>query len=277
MIPAALLVIAAYLAWTETRAPAMAPAIAAASATPAPGSASAASARRRRPWRRRLGTAILTVDARTMAAAWAVGITLLGVFPLAAAAADRSADPLIATSLNGPVNQENFPAKPFVLTSQDGRAVSLASLRGKTVLLTFLDPVCTTDCPLIAQQFRIANQMLGASRSKVELVAIAANPAYHSVGALRAFNRQEGLGNIPNWTFLTGSLPALRQVWHDYFFSATLVPAGGMVLHSDVAFVIDPNGHVRAELNLDPGPATEASQASFASELATQARVAMRS
>ena len=285
MIPVALLIIAAYLAWTASRAPAGAP-VSAGAAVPAGAAAGGAGEERpgpeparrpvRRSWRRRVAMALLSVDGRTVAAAGALGITLLGAFPLAAAAADRSADPLIARALNGPVSQENVPAKPFQLVTAEGRTVSLASLRGKTVLLTFLDPVCTTDCPLIAQQFRTANELLGARRDQVALVAIAANPAYYSAGALRAFDRQEGLDQVPNWTFLTGSLPQLRKVWHDYFFSASLVPGGGMVLHSDVAFVIDAHGQLRYELNLDPGPADSATQASFASELAA-ATAAMQS
>jgi cytochrome oxidase Cu insertion factor (SCO1/SenC/PrrC family) len=290
MIPVALLIIAACLAWTANSA-APVPDVSPASAGPVPadyGSVPAGAAAgpaaggvaqgkpRRRPWRRRLALALLAVDGRSVAAAGAMGITLLGVFPLAAVAADRSADPLIARALNGPVTQEHFPARPFELTTADGRAVSLASLRGKTVLLTFLDPVCTTDCPLIAQQFRTANELLGSRSKQVELVAIAANPAYYSPGALRAFDRQEGMDQVPNWTFLTGSLPQLRKAWHDYFFSATLVPAGGMVLHSDVAYVIDPHGNVRYELNLDPGPASSATQSSFASELAAAAEAAMK-
>jgi cytochrome oxidase Cu insertion factor (SCO1/SenC/PrrC family) len=281
MIPVALLIIAAYLAWTASRAPAPAgaavPASAAAAGAGDEGAGPEPAPRPgRRSWRRRVALAVLSVDGRTVAAAGALGITLLGAFPLAAAAANRSADPLIARALNGPVSPQNVPAKPFQLVTADGRAVSLASLRGKTVLLTFLDPVCTTDCPLIAQQFRTANDLLGARRSQVALVAIAANPAYYSAGALRAFDRQEGLDQVPNWTFLTGSLTQLRKVWHDYFFSASLVPGGGMVLHSDVAFVIDPHGQLRYELNLDPGPADPATQASFASELAAAARAAMQ-
>jgi cytochrome oxidase Cu insertion factor (SCO1/SenC/PrrC family) len=309
MIPVALLIIAAGLAWTAnctvpvpavrplpagTPPPAGAPVPSGTPAStdttfPVDGSVPAGAAvagetagggaqarPRRRTWRRRLARALLTVDGRSVAAAGALGITLLGAFPLAAAAADRAADPLIARALNGPVTQENFPAKPFELTTADGRTVSLASLRGKTVLLTFLDPVCTSDCPLIAQQFRAADELLGARSKQVELVAIAANPAYYSAGALRAFDRQEGLDQVPNWTFLTGSLPQLRKAWHDYFFSATLVPAGGMVLHSDVAYVIDPQGQVRYELNLDPGPASSATQASFASELAAAAEAVMK-
>jgi len=135
--------------------------------------------------------------------------------------------------------------------------------------------VCTSDCPLIAQEFRAADQLLGASRRNVELVAIAANPVYHAVADTRAFDQQEGLAGVPNWRFLTGPLPALRQVWHNYYVAAELAPAGGMVLHTDVAYVIDAAGHTRTELNFDPGPGTAASKSSFAAELTDAALKAM--
>src|SRR6202042_247266 len=95
------------------------------------------------------------------------------------------------------------------LTDQDGRQVSLAGLRGKVVLLTFLDPVCTSDCPLVAQQFRAADRMLGSRARNVALVAIVANPLYRSPDYTRAFDRQELLTRVPNWYFLTGSLAQL--------------------------------------------------------------------
>ncbi len=226
---------------------------------------------------RRLAAAFGAADARTVAAAWALGVTIIGVFPMAAAAANRSADPVIARAIDGSAAALNFQAPGFRLTDQQGRAVSLASLRGKVVLLTFLDPVCTSDCPLIAQEFREADQLLGASSRGVELVAIVANPVYHTMAYTRAFDRQEGLAGLPNWKYLSGPLPALKQVWHDYYFTAQVVPAGGMVLHSDVAYVIDAAGRTRTELNFDPGPGTAASQSSFAAELSAAAVKAMRS
>ena len=76
--------------------------------------------------------------------------------------ANTNADPIIAQAIAGTSGQLDTPAPGFTLTSQDGRQVSLASLRGKVVLLTFLDPVCTTDCPLIAQEMRSADAMLGS-------------------------------------------------------------------------------------------------------------------
>jgi peroxiredoxin len=42
------------------------------------------------------------------------------------------------------------------LTDQHGRTITLANLRDKVVLLTFLDPVSTSDCPMEAREFRKA-------------------------------------------------------------------------------------------------------------------------
>jgi cytochrome oxidase Cu insertion factor (SCO1/SenC/PrrC family) len=137
--------------------------------------------------------------------------------------------------------------------------------------------VCTSDCPVIAQEFRQADRLLGASSPRVELVAIVANPVYRSVAYTRAFDSQEGMSGLPNWLFLTGPLPQLEQVWKNYAVAAQILPAGGMIAHSDVAYVIDAHGHTRTELDFDPGPGTSSSVSSFAVELSTAAQSAMRS
>ena len=191
--------------------------------------------------------------------------------------ASPNADPILAEAISGSSAPLNFPAKPFQLTDQHGQTVSLASLRGKVVLLTFLDPVCTTDCPLIAQEFRAAGQLLGAAARQVELVAVVANPVYHQVADTQAFDRQEHLTQVPNWLYLTGSVSQLQQVWRNYAISAEILPAGSMIGHPDIAYVIDQAGRVREELDTDPGPGTTATESSFAVLLANAARHALRS
>ena len=213
----------------------------------------------------------------TVVSLGALGLIILGAAPMAAAQASPNADPILAESIAGSSAPLNFPAKGFQLTDQHGRTVSLASLRGKVVLLTFLDPVCTTDCPLIAQEFRAAGQLLGAASSKVELVAVVANPVYHQIADTQAFDRQEHLDQVPNWLYLTGSVPQLQQVWKDYGIAALILPAGSMIGHHDVAYVIDQTGRVREELNTDPGPGTTATKSSFAVLLADAARQVLRS
>jgi cytochrome oxidase Cu insertion factor (SCO1/SenC/PrrC family) len=224
---------------------------------------------------RRLGIALGTARASVVIALWAAAIMVLGAAPLAVAETQRTASPIIASALNGPPTTLDTPAAPFSLTDQDGRPVSLASLRGRVVLLTFLDPVCTSDCPLLAQEFRAADQILGGQASRVALVAVVANPVYRSVAYTRAFDRQERLTGLRNWYFLTGSLQQLAQTWTAYYVTAQLNGPGAMALHPDLAYVIDASGNTRTELNLDPGPGTATSESSFAAELAQAAQRVM--
>jgi cytochrome oxidase Cu insertion factor (SCO1/SenC/PrrC family) len=208
------------------------------------------------------------VPVQVIAGIGALGIILVGAAPMAAASVNRNADPIVAQSIAGANGLLDSPAPNFTLTSQDGRQVSLASLRGKVVLLTFLDPVCTTDCPLIAQEMRSADAMLGGKAGNTELVAVVANPTYLSTAYTRAFSAQENLDQLPNWLFLTGSLSQLTAVWHDYGIVVEDLPAGAMSAHNDIAFVIDANGQMHQEINDDPGPGTAATTSSFAGLLA---------
>ena len=204
---------------------------------------------------------------RVVAGLGALGVVLVGAAPMAFATTNPNADPITAESIAGATGQFDTPAPGFTLTSQDGRQVSVASLRGKVVLLTFLDPVCTTDCPLIAQEMRSADTMLGAKASDTELVAVVANPTYTSLAYTRAFTSEENLSKVPNWLYLTGSLTQLSAVWHAYGIEVENLPAGAMSAHNDIAFVISANGTLTDEINDDPGPGTSATSSSFASLL----------
>ena len=275
MIPIILLVGAGYLALAPAPAPAAEPATAQPTAEPA--AAELVTTGTGPAWRpARLARAFGAASTRAVLAAWAVAMIILGAAPMALAQASPNASPILAQAIDGDSAPLNFAAAPFTLTDQVGSQVSLASLRGKVVLLTFLDPVCTSDCPLIAQEFRQADQVLGAKSHGVELVAIVTNPLYHSVAYTRAFDTQERLTGQPNWLYLTGSLAHLQQTWKNNAIAAEIAPAGGMILHNDVAYVIDANGRTRTELNLDPGPGTASTKSSFAGELAAAAEHVMR-
>jgi cytochrome oxidase Cu insertion factor (SCO1/SenC/PrrC family) len=205
---------------------------------------------------------------RVVAGVGALGVILVGAAPMAFASVSRNADPIVAQAIAGSNGQLDTSAPGFTLTSQNGHQVSLASLRGKVVLLTFLDPVCTTDCPVIAQEMRSADTLLGGKASDTELVAVVANPTYTSTAYTREFTSQENLSQVPNWLYLTGSLSQLAAVWHHYGIEVEDLPAGAMAAHNDLAFVISASGEVEQEINDDPGPATSATTSSFAGLLA---------
>jgi len=267
MIPFALLATAGYLALARAPAPATAA---------APATADTAGAQPGSRWERLRAAAspqaLASASMGSVAGVGAIGLIILGAAPMAAAQANPVADTILAQAIDGSAAPLNYRAAAFTLTDQHGRTVTLDSLRGKVVLLTFLDPVCTSDCPLEAQEFRQAGQLLGAAGRQVELVAIVANPVDYQIGYTLAFDRQEGLAGVPNWLYLTGSLTQLQSVWRNYGIAADIEPAGAMIGHSEIAFAIDRTGRVRTELNFSPGPGTAATKSSFAAELTDTAR-----
>jgi cytochrome oxidase Cu insertion factor (SCO1/SenC/PrrC family) len=200
-----------------------------------------------------------------------LGIVLVGAVPMAFASVNTHTDTIVTEAINGQPERTDIPAPPFELIDQTGATVSLATLKGRTVALTFLDPVCTTDCPLIAQQFRQVDDSFGeAAAQNMAFVAVVANPTYVGVQFVQAFNVQENM-NMPNWHFLTGSLAQLTQVWIAYGMQVETTGSGGMAAHGDTTYVIDGNGHLRTILGGDPGE-TATDFASFAALLNKEMR-----
>jgi cytochrome oxidase Cu insertion factor (SCO1/SenC/PrrC family) len=226
----------------------------------------------RLPWAERVRGAVASMTAGTAAALGALAVVLIGVAPMATAAANGTADPILAEAISGYSPPIDSPAPGFQLTDAGGHAVSLASLRGKVVLLTFLDPVCTTDCPLIARELKLARQQLGSQASQVEMVAVAANLTYYGPQFTEAFDEQEELAGMPGWAFLTGSLPRLRAIWKQYGVDVENLPAGAMSAHNDLAILIGRDGSISQEIDIEPGPGTASTQSSFGVLLAADVR-----
>jgi cytochrome oxidase Cu insertion factor (SCO1/SenC/PrrC family) len=273
MIPTIVLFVAGYLALRSAPQPVQQTEEAPVKAGTSTETAAAGWRQRLRP--RALGSALATASARSVVAFAAVAVIVLGAAPMASATVNRTADPILALAISGDSETLDLPAAPFQLTDQNGQTVTQASLRGKVVLLTFLDPVCTTDCPLIAQELKQAGTLLGAQDKDVMLVAVVANPTYRSTVFTQAFDRQEGLAAVPNWLYLTGSSSQLAALWRQYGVTVENLPAGAMSAHNDLVLVIDRSGEVRQELNADPGPGTTSTKSSFAVLLTQYAQQAL--
>jgi cytochrome oxidase Cu insertion factor (SCO1/SenC/PrrC family) len=214
---------------------------------------------------------------RSLAALAAIAMALVGAVPMAFASTNPNADPIIAQAIAGTPNAANSPAFPFQLIDQLQRSISLRGMHGKTVVLSFLDPVCVSDCPLIAQELRMADNQLSSKKSRIEFVAVDINPLYTKPNYLLAFDRQEGLDHLTNWLYLTGTIKQLSRVWNSYGIQVSYSSAGAMIAHSDLAFVIDARGKIRSILNVDPGPGTAASKSSFAVTMVNEVNRVMSS
>jgi cytochrome oxidase Cu insertion factor (SCO1/SenC/PrrC family) len=153
----------------------------------------------------------------------------------------RAAQPLSVSSANpqlDPGTRLSAVAPRFTLTDQFGKRVSLDSLRGKVVVLSFNDPKCTTICPLTTTALLHAKTLLGPAGSRVDLIGVGANPDATGVKWVRAYSRAHGM--MREWRFLTGSLPELKRVWRAYHIEAAVVR--GSVDHTPATYVIGPNG-----------------------------------
>ena len=169
---------------------------------------------------------------------------LSGVILVASAAGAPSQSMALVDSGGVQPLLTKHPAPSFTLYDSSGKAVSLTSFLGRPVVLTFLDPECYDACPLIAQEMVSGDSMLGKSSSKVALVAIVANPIFHSAADVTAFDTSHGLNRYPNWYYLTGSTTELEKVWKNYGIQV-VVPKEGMVVHSQFLFFIDKKGNTK--------------------------------
>lgn len=131
-------------------------------------------------------------------------------------------------------------APDFTLTSQFGHTVSLRSLRGHVVVLAFINSQGNTVSPLMAVVLRNVLYDLGSHKNAIRIVAINANPVMTSSHTVYQWSQAHHM--LHAWTFLTGSVSQLKNVWHQYFMQTTVIH-GPLIEHTPGIFVIGPRGH----------------------------------
>ncbi|UOF89640.1 SCO family protein [Fodinisporobacter ferrooxydans] len=141
------------------------------------------------------------------------------------------------TRLNNPIVQ----APDFKLTDQNGKTITLSSLRGKIVVLEFMDPECTDICPIVSQEIIKTNQLLGNKSSQVEFLAVNVNQYHESQKDIMGFSKEQGLNKLSNWHFLTGTTSELQSIWKAYGIEVISNPSGD-VQHSAFMYFIDKGG-----------------------------------
>ena len=136
-------------------------------------------------------------------------------------------------------------APGFTLTDQNGRTLSLSSLRGKVVVLEFMDPHCTDICPIVSQEYVDAYRDLGPLAGKVVFAAVNVNQYHATVSDMMAYSREQRLITIPDWHFFTGPVPDLREVWNGYEITVRAPSPDADIVHTSAVYFIDPAGRER--------------------------------
>ncbi len=209
----------------------------------------------------RSATAVSTESRRASWPRW-VGVGL-GVVLVVVAVVIWRAGASSGGLVGGGIVDPPAPAANFTLTDQFGREVSLSSLRGKPVALTFIYTNCPDACPVIASNMHAAYLQMGGNASRIAMVAVTVDPEHDGVPQILKFSQDRGLEN--EWQFLTGSRAQLEQVWQSYGIAADTTNVQGtptapsaaspdLVEHSAPIFLIDKHGNVRELLPLDFKP-----------------------
>ena len=130
------------------------------------------------------------------------------------------------------------------LHDQSGRVFSLASLRGRTIAMTFFDSHCTQECPLEGRALAAAERSLPATERPV-LVAVSVNPAQDTPASDAAAAKAWGLSEMSAWHWLMGTPSELRRVWNEYHISVGK-PIDGDIPHTEALYLIDSHGDERS-------------------------------
>jgi protein SCO1/2 len=138
------------------------------------------------------------------------------------------------------------PAPDFVLVSQDGTEVGLASLRGKVVVVAFIYTSCSDVCPLLTEKMARVQDDLGESFGRdVAFVSITVDPERDTSEVLRAY--AEAFDADPaGWFFLTGEVEAVRRVAARYGL-VTIPGADDAIDHNLLTTLIDRRGTMRVQ------------------------------
>ncbi|MGH9102867.1 MAG: SCO family protein [Acidimicrobiales bacterium] len=137
-------------------------------------------------------------------------------------------------------------APGFSLTdAATGAPVSLASLRGHVVVLTFANGACDDLCPVLLSELRQARSLLGQTPVPVTFLTVNTDPLVllkTSGPYPPAILSEPAATGLTGWRFLNGSIPHLNSVWTAYGIAVTVDRASGTVAHNNLLYFIDPDG-----------------------------------
>ncbi|MFZ0768881.1 MAG: SCO family protein [Acidimicrobiales bacterium] len=183
-------------------------------------------------------------------AAFACAMVAFSVVSMGVASVS-AAEPTLFVAQNGTAAAVNTKAPIFTLTDQFDKPYTLEEHKGRYTLLTFLDPVCWTDCPLLAAQLRQVRSEW-PSTTPLDIVVVAANPLHQTVANVRHFIKIHQLANLKNFYFITGKPDQTRPIWNEYGITVINEPGDLMSIHSDYMFIIKPSGRLRWIIPDDP-------------------------
>jgi protein SCO1 len=134
------------------------------------------------------------------------------------------------------------------LIDQDGKPVTISSLRGHRVVMTFIYTRCPLPefCPLMDKHFKELQNTIAATPAlaDVHLVTVTLDPAFDTPKVLRAHATRQG-ADTTRWSFLTGDPKEVNQFGSQLGVYVEHNPAdAATITHNLRTAVIDRDGRL---------------------------------
>ena len=147
-----------------------------------------------------------------------------------------------------PASNGNNCLPDVSLIDQHGQAISLASLKGKPVLIDFIYTSCASTCPVLTSKIAAVARELGpALGANVTIVSITLDPEHDRPAQLAAYAKSQAVESN-SWLFLTGKSADIDQVLAA-FKLRRMRESDGSIMHSVSAFLLGPDGHQIRQYN----------------------------
>ncbi len=146
------------------------------------------------------------------------------------------------------------PVPDFAVTTQEGRTLRLADLKGEVVILTFIYTRCPLPefCPAMDAKFADLARRISAVPARADrlrLLSVSFDPEHDTPEVLAAHAERRG-AKPPLWTFAVASYEELARVAGPLGLS--YVPGTREIAHNLRTAVIGPDGKL-ARLEAGPG------------------------
>ena len=189
--------------------------------------------RRRPPGTRRLRRAILV-------AALLIAVVVAGCG--GSGAGSGAGGSTGGSGLQGLILKPLKPAPALALHNYTGQPVSLAALRGKAVLVTFVYTHCPNVCPLIVSGLAAAQRGLGKEAARLTILAVTVDPRRDTPAAIRTFLAARGATG--RMDYLLGTDAQLRRTWKAWDVAVETGPNKLTDGHSAVVYGITASGRM---------------------------------
>ena len=134
------------------------------------------------------------------------------------------------------------------LVDQNGAKISLASLKGKPMVVDFIYTSCPGPCLMETSKLANVAMRLGPDLgTKVTIVSISVDPEHDGSKQLLDYSRRQG-ADQKGWYFLTGGPGDIDQALAGFKLSRQIMPDGSVGHLVDI-MLIGPDGRLVHEYN----------------------------